>query len=153
MAKAHEEVYVVNPEVVDWKVRERLYIDTLEAQKRYFEAYQCVVCGKAGHLITFPGGRTEVLCLEHIDEIRSYVTEHYTWRQWIEVVAAYDAAVHSGKEGLAITAKRRKEEVVKKLYDLQGEWLEVKKEDELAAVFQQRPKFAQGYGEGEDQDV
>ena len=108
----------------EWKQREWLYIEALKAQKRYLEAYNCEVCGKAGHATSLEGGRCVVLCMEHTDEIHNDITSLEVWLRWLDAQAMYDVAIRSGS---AVSANRVKNDVLQELYALTGQWMEEKR--------------------------
>jgi len=119
-----------------WQDREKLYMDTLEAQRRYFESHNCEVCGRAGHLTTLVGGRIAVLCVSHLDEIHECLTRQDAWMWWLDAQAEYDVAIRSG---CATSANKGRDKALQELYALTGQWVEEKKKE----VFVPLPEFTQ----------
>ncbi len=127
----------------DWKRREKLYEESLEAQKKHLESFNCVICGVAGTRGNLMGGRSTALCDRHANEIHEYVARLDAWTRWLEVQAWYDAAI---RKGHAVLANKARDKALQELYALTGQWIEEKRKEVLVP----QPRFSQTSKEDED---
>ena len=127
----------------EWQERERLYMETLEAQKKYMESFNCEICGVSGSREQLLGGRMATLCNHHNNEWIVYARGLSLWKQYIDCGVVYDIAVYGNNKLCAEEAMHIKEGVLKSFYDLSGEWLEMAVTEERGRVFGPQANFAQ----------
>lgn len=107
----------------DWKRRERLYEEQLEAYVEMANALRCKVCSKPGQFIRLLGGRFVALCADDINAWNEYLSQHELAGRWNDAQADYYVALIQRNEEIARARNQAWQEITNAIYELSGEWL------------------------------
>ena len=107
--------------------REELYNEQLEAYVALANTLKCKVCGEMGQVVALLGGRTVVLCAEHVNAWREFLTSHELMGEHNDAQADLYVAIHQCSEETAKERNRIWQDVIDAIYDLSGKWLEEEK--------------------------
>ncbi len=111
----------------DWKRREKLYEEQLEAYVAMAKTLECEVCSIHGQRSLLAGGRSVALCNIHRNAWTEFFGSHSLSGWYVEVQAECSVAVSRGIEDIAKQRASTYKAVVEQIYDLSGEWLKEEK--------------------------